>query len=96
MKSFRKDYFPDHIKNPFRRLVLAVLVAIFGTGFALGFSSLFVYHGIDVVVFGATGSFASLYDPLDETMTGLVLFALWAGGEMLIIRWICGITDTKE
>ena len=68
----------------------------FGTGFAFGFSSLFVYHAVDVVIFGATGSFTSLYDPLDETMTGLVLFALWAGLEMLIIRRICGITPINK
>ena len=68
----------------------------FLTGFAFGFSSLFVYHGVDVVVFGATGSFTSLYSPLSETLVGLLLFALWAGLEMLIIRWICGITPLDK
>ena len=45
----------------------------FGTGFALGCSMLFVYHGVD-----------------------FLMFALWMGLEMLIIRWICGIAPTNR
>ena len=62
-------------------------------GVALACCAPFVYHIVDVVFFRQTVDFMTRWDPHSETLLWLFIFAVWAGLEMLLIRWFCGITS---
>ena len=64
-------------------------------GAALACCAPFVYHIVDVVFFRQTVDFMTRFEPSFEALLWLFIFAVWAGLEMLLIRWFCGITSAN-